>query len=354
MSAEAGSGSGKTLVFLVGPPAVGKMTVGRELSRLTGLPLYHNHVSIEAVLPVFGFGDPAFNRLVTMQRREMIREVALSELPGLIFTFVWAFDAPGELEYVRKLVDPFEAEGGRVVYAALWAALDTRLARNESARRLQGPPDRGGVEVAIRLGGTVSSRSAPSRGQLVAHSDRGGAEDHRWAGASNARERGLSMESEGPARGRVEGGDGIEIRRIEPSDSPLFEDGAKFERYLSEDRAGRRTVFVALVDGAPAGFVTLLWTADDAVLRDSGLPEISDLWVREGRRNRGVGTALLDRAERAASLRSDGVGLNVGLHSGSGAAQRSYVRRGTTIWLHGKRSFSACAAACGTDILARS
>ena len=112
------------------------MTVGRELSRLTGLPLYHNHVSIEAVLPVFGFGDPAFNRLVTMQRREMIREVALSELPGLIFTFVWAFDAPGELEYVRKLVDPFEAEGGRVVYAELWADLDTRLARNESPSRL--------------------------------------------------------------------------------------------------------------------------------------------------------------------------------------------------------------------------
>mgnify|MGYP002624064279 FL=1 len=136
------------------------------------------------------------------------------------------------------------------------------------------------------------------------------------------------MESEGPARGRVEGGDGIEIRRIEPSDSPLFEARAEFERYLSEDRAWRRTVFVALVDGAPAGFVTLLWTADDAVLRDSGLPEISDLWVREGRRNRGVGTALLDRAERAASLRSDGVGLNVGLHSGYGAAQRIYVRRG--------------------------
>lgn len=135
----------KTLVFLVGPPAVGKMAVGRELSRLTGLPLYHNHVSIEAVLPVFGYGDPAFTRLVTMQRREMIREVARSALPGLIFTFVWAFNAPEELDYVRSLVEPFEARGDRVVYAELWADLETRLVRNESASRLDAKPSKRAV-----------------------------------------------------------------------------------------------------------------------------------------------------------------------------------------------------------------
>ena len=126
----------KTLVFLLGPPAVGKMTVGQELSRLTGLALYHNHLSIESVLPVFDFGSPAFNRLVTLQRKEMMREAALSDLPGLIFTFVWAFDSPKELDYVRDLVGVFEAEGGRVVYVELWADLETRLKRNEGATRL--------------------------------------------------------------------------------------------------------------------------------------------------------------------------------------------------------------------------
>ena len=49
----------QTLVVIVGPPAVGKMAVGTELSALTGLPLFHNHLSIEAVLPVFDFGSPA-------------------------------------------------------------------------------------------------------------------------------------------------------------------------------------------------------------------------------------------------------------------------------------------------------
>ncbi len=127
----------KTLVFLTGPPAVGKMTVGRELSRLTGLPLFHNHLSIEAVLPVFGFGDPAFNRIVTSLREQVIAEVAESDLPGVIFTFVWAFDQPSERAYVERLSGIFEARGGRVVYPELWADLETRITRNESDSRLE-------------------------------------------------------------------------------------------------------------------------------------------------------------------------------------------------------------------------
>ncbi len=126
----------KTLVFIVGPPAVGKMTVGLELSSLTGFPLFHNHLSIEAVLPVFGFGTGPFNRLVTGFRENVFKEVADSQLPGLIFTYVWAFDHPGDLPYVRGLKDIFESRGGRTVFVELQADLETRLARNTSEGRL--------------------------------------------------------------------------------------------------------------------------------------------------------------------------------------------------------------------------
>jgi hypothetical protein len=136
----------KTLVFLVGPPAVGKMTVGQELQRRTGLPLFHNHLSIEAVLPVFGFGQPGFNRLVTMLRREVFAEVARSELPGLIFTFVWAFNAPDELAYVKDLVSAFDGEGCRTVFVELWADLETRLERNETENRLAEKPSKRDVD----------------------------------------------------------------------------------------------------------------------------------------------------------------------------------------------------------------
>ena len=43
------------LVFLIGDAAVGKMTVGQELMKITDLRLFHNHMTIEPVLEILGF-----------------------------------------------------------------------------------------------------------------------------------------------------------------------------------------------------------------------------------------------------------------------------------------------------------
>lgn len=37
------------LVVIFGPLAVGKMTVGQELAKRTGLRLFHNHMTIDLV-----------------------------------------------------------------------------------------------------------------------------------------------------------------------------------------------------------------------------------------------------------------------------------------------------------------
>ena len=42
------------LLILIGDAAVGKMTVGQELMKQTGLRLFHNHMMIEPVLEIFG------------------------------------------------------------------------------------------------------------------------------------------------------------------------------------------------------------------------------------------------------------------------------------------------------------
>ncbi len=134
--------SRSTLVFICGPPTVGKMTVGLELSALTGIPLFHNHLSIEAVLPVFEFGSPAFNRLVGGFRDRMFNEVAESDLPGLIFTMMWAFDLPSELAFVKKKKAIFESQGSRTVFVELCADLATRLSRNSTELRLSSKPSK--------------------------------------------------------------------------------------------------------------------------------------------------------------------------------------------------------------------
>lgn len=129
-------------IIIFGPSAVGKMTVGQALAEMTGMKLYHNHLSIEAVLPVFGFGTPQFNRLVTMFRLETMKEAAKSDLAGLIFTFVWALNLPSEEEYIDQIVGIFEAQGAEVFYVELEASLETRLIRNKHEKRLLEKPSK--------------------------------------------------------------------------------------------------------------------------------------------------------------------------------------------------------------------
>lgn len=138
----------RTLVVIVGPPAVGKMTVGRELSALTGLPLFHNHLSIEAVLPVFAFGSDPFSRLVANFRRSLFEEVVRSDLPGLILTYVWAFDQPGDRRFIDETVALFAEHGLRTVFVELHAKLETRLERNETPGRLMAKPSKRDVQAS--------------------------------------------------------------------------------------------------------------------------------------------------------------------------------------------------------------
>lgn len=139
-----------TLVFIVGPPAVGKMTVGYELARRTGLKLFHNHHTIELALEFFPFGSPPFQRLVGEFRRRIFEEVAASDLPGLIFTYVWGFDVPEDTAAVEEFAAIFRGRGGRVVFVELEASQAERLRRNETEFRLAQKPSKRDLERSRR------------------------------------------------------------------------------------------------------------------------------------------------------------------------------------------------------------
>lgn len=121
------------LVFLIGDAAVGKMTVGQELMKQTGLRLFHNHMMIEPVIEIFG----AFNGHVTQQLREVIfHEFAKSDNKGMIFTYLWAFDMQSDWDYVAHVSDIFRQQGAEIYYVELIAPQEVRLQRNETANRL--------------------------------------------------------------------------------------------------------------------------------------------------------------------------------------------------------------------------
>ncbi len=139
------------LVFIVGPPAVGKMTVGHELAQRTGLRLFHNHHSIDLVLRFFDFGTPAYSRLVGEFRRRIFEEVAASDLPGLVFTYVWAFDDPRDAAGVEQNADIFRKRGSRVVFVELEAAQEERLRRNATEFRLAEKPFKRDLDHSRRM-----------------------------------------------------------------------------------------------------------------------------------------------------------------------------------------------------------
>jgi len=109
------------LVIIFGPPAVGKMTVGRELSKITD--------SLELVNNFYDFGTPDFRRLDKEIRFSIFRSVAASDLEGLIFTFVWAVEEQSDVDYVKSIVE-----------------ISERLKRNKGADRIAAKPSKRNIE----------------------------------------------------------------------------------------------------------------------------------------------------------------------------------------------------------------
>ena len=107
-------------------------------------------------------------------------------------------------------------------------------------------------------------------------------------------------------------------------------------RYFKEQESGEREVLVAKVEGAVAGYITILPDAKQGPFAGMA-PELSDFNVFEPFQNQGIGNLLLEEAEKRVRLISDKVTLGVGLHSGYGPAQRLYIKRGyipdgTGVW----------------------
>lgn len=132
-------------VLIFGPQAVGKMTVGQELQKITELKLFHNHMTIDLLAPIFGF-NPEMWRLVNLFRKEIFESVAKSDLKGLIFTYVWGFDLQNDWDYVNEVCEIFESRGGTVYFVELEADLEERIERNKSPHRLEHKPTKRNVE----------------------------------------------------------------------------------------------------------------------------------------------------------------------------------------------------------------
>ena len=122
------------LLFLCGDAAVGKMTVGQELMKITNLRLFHNHMTIEPVIEIFGYYD---GKTISRLRETIFEEFAASDNYGMIFTYMWAFDQKSDWDYIAHVRSIFEPYGTEFYYAELVAPQEVRLARNATENRLK-------------------------------------------------------------------------------------------------------------------------------------------------------------------------------------------------------------------------
>ena len=142
------------VVFIHGPVASGKHTIGTLLAERTGLALVHNHLAVDEALARFPFGSPGFVKLRAKLWRTAFEEKAAAER-SFIFTF--NPEATVDPRLIAELHAIIERAGGRVHYVELTCSRKTIFARlgNESRSAFGKLTDPGLYEDIERQGGFV-------------------------------------------------------------------------------------------------------------------------------------------------------------------------------------------------------
>lgn len=121
------------LVFIYGKPATGKLTVARELAKITGYKLFHNHQTVDLLLTVFEFGSKPFVELREEVWLAVIKRAAVERLTGMVFTF--APETTVRKGFIDKVLDIVEGAGSRVRFVEMTCPMEEVYRRIDNQSR---------------------------------------------------------------------------------------------------------------------------------------------------------------------------------------------------------------------------
>lgn len=122
-------------ILIIGPQAVGKMTVGQELAKMIGYKLFYNHMTIEMVRLIFDYDKEVYRKMNKLIRDEVFKEFSKSQERGIIFT--GCFDFGDNFQVEKECTDKWMALFEESYVVELEATVEERLRRNRTANRLE-------------------------------------------------------------------------------------------------------------------------------------------------------------------------------------------------------------------------
>lgn len=120
------------LIFLYGPPAVGKLTIAKVLAKKIDYKLLHNHLLVNPIAEIFPFENSS-NRLLTREFRLRIIEEAIRSNINLINTFGIAGNNP--FNHIDDIVETVNMRNGEICLVHITADEETILNRVEDGSR---------------------------------------------------------------------------------------------------------------------------------------------------------------------------------------------------------------------------
>ena len=129
------------LLIIHGPTASGKLTVARQLAKISGAIVFHNHLTVNLCREIFEHGTEEYYALIEKLRLIVIEDAISKGENDIIFTFFYWGSDPRDVSFVNKLIEVAKENSAEIYFLGLNPSVESLRQRvNSETRKALGKP----------------------------------------------------------------------------------------------------------------------------------------------------------------------------------------------------------------------